>query len=311
MAIPLVSTIIPTYNRADTICAAIESVLRQTYARIELIVVDDGSSDHTPQILANYGDKIQVIRQPNAGPSAARNRGIDAANGEIVAFLDSDDTWLPTKVEQQVASLQRAGKSVPCCLCNAIVRDPMGNELLSFDEAVLRPPYQEGIWLNVSMVLSSRFVFFNQAVAIRRDALAKTGGFDESLWFMEDYDMALRLAFIGPWAYIKEPLVIWQGGSRHSLCRQAEENPIRLQKCIERIYMNILSNEDIKCSTCARHLNRNLRLARRNLRIAQMCQRRSLWSPVILKAIGIMDKMRNAVFRRSPWYPKMEVVPLE
>jgi len=113
---PLVSAIIPTYNRAHVICDAVESILAQTYREIEVIVVDDGSKDDTLPRLKQYGDRIRVVSQANAGPAAARNRGIAVAQGELIAFLDSDDLWLSTKIERQVALLQRAGESVPCCL---------------------------------------------------------------------------------------------------------------------------------------------------------------------------------------------------
>ena len=98
----LVSVIIPTYNRAKTVRNAIDSVLQQTYKNIEIIVIDDGSSDNTAQVLESYRNKVQIIQQENAGPSVARNRGIEIANGDIFCFLDSDDLWLPTKIERQV-----------------------------------------------------------------------------------------------------------------------------------------------------------------------------------------------------------------
>src|SRR5687767_13189801 len=103
---PLVSVIIPTYNRASVVCRAIDSVLGQTYGNIEVIVVDDGSTDETLERLHSYGDRIRVLTQANAGPSVARNRGIAVATGGIVAFLDSDDYWLPTKVARQVVLLE-------------------------------------------------------------------------------------------------------------------------------------------------------------------------------------------------------------
>ena len=99
---PRVSVIIPTYNRGWTLQAAMDSVLAQTYLDFELIVVDDGSSDDTAEILAAYGPEVKRIRQANAGVSAARNTGIRAARGELVAFLDSDDRWLPDKLKVQV-----------------------------------------------------------------------------------------------------------------------------------------------------------------------------------------------------------------
>src|ERR1700685_3541854 len=100
---PTVSVVIPTYNRADFVCKAIKNVFQQTFKDLELVIVDDGSTDNTLEKLAAFGNKIRVISQANAGPAAARNRGGEAACGEIIAFQDSDDTWMPTKLERQVS----------------------------------------------------------------------------------------------------------------------------------------------------------------------------------------------------------------
>ena len=100
---PLVSIIIPTRNRAALVPAAIDSVLCQTCRDFELIVVDDGSADATPEVLRTYGSRITCVRIDPSGPSAARNRGIEAARADLIAFLDSDDRWLPRKLERQMA----------------------------------------------------------------------------------------------------------------------------------------------------------------------------------------------------------------
>jgi glycosyltransferase involved in cell wall biosynthesis len=310
MAQPLVSTIIPTYNRAGLVCDAIDSVLGQTYPNVEVIVVDDGSTDTTLETLGRYGNKIQVIQQTNAGPSAARNRGIKSAKGDIIAFLDSDDLWLPTKLNRQVAILMRADKSVPCCLCNAIMRCDDGEQRF-FDMALLRPQYDEGLWLNVAQVLSSRFVFFNQAVAIRRQALDKAGLFDESLLFMEDHDMALRMALMGPWTYIKEPLVVWRGGSENSLCEQAKKDTIGYHSCIEKVYANILTRQSIQCRSVRRRLGHKLATARREVLAQRLLQRGDFMSKSAAKSLKYFNRFTDAAIRRSPWYPQMEVVRID
>ena len=104
---PLVSIIIPTRNREARIPAAIDSVLNQTQQNFELIVVDDGSTDATQEVLRAYGNRIACLRIDPAGPSAARNRGIAAAQADLIAFLDSDDIWLPRKLERQLAIIHR------------------------------------------------------------------------------------------------------------------------------------------------------------------------------------------------------------
>src|SRR5262249_33901781 len=102
----LVSVIIPTYNRASAVRSAITSALRQTHPQIEVIVVDDGSTDDTKATLAAFGDSIRALHQPNAGVSAARNTALRHARGEFVAFLDSDDEWFDWKLAAQVAAMR-------------------------------------------------------------------------------------------------------------------------------------------------------------------------------------------------------------
>ena len=99
---PRVSVVIPSFNRAGMIEEAIGSVLAQTYENFELIVIDDGSTDNTPLVLENYGNRVLSYRQRNGGVSAARNKGIESATGSLIAFLDSDDLWLPEKLACQV-----------------------------------------------------------------------------------------------------------------------------------------------------------------------------------------------------------------
>lgn len=203
----LVSVIIPTYNRAATIERAINSVLAQTWKTLEIIVIDSKSTDRTVELLAQYGDKVQIISQEKNGPGAARNAGIQAARGEIISFLDSDDEWLPEKTQRQVKLLQAtASAGVSCCVCNARMNFINGT-VHSFDAALLRPQHSEGIWANPAEILTTRFLFFNQVAAVRREALEKTGFFKKGI--MEDYDLALRLSVTGPWAFVAEPLVVW------------------------------------------------------------------------------------------------------
>ena len=165
-----VSVVIPTYNRADFICDAIDSVLNQTHSNIEIIVVDDGSTDNTSAVLEKYQDRIKIIRQENQGCSAARNSGIRFCSGNYVAFLDSDDKWLPQKTEEQLALLNQTGANVPCCWCNILV-EKNGTVQDRFSMDNLRPRHPYGIWLNPLQILVTRFLLFNQAVMIRRESL--------------------------------------------------------------------------------------------------------------------------------------------
>ncbi len=121
--IPTVSVIIPTFNRGWVIREAIDSVLNQTFGSFELIVVDDGSTDNTLDILAEYKDRITLIKQRNRGVSAARNRGMDAASGRFIAFLDSDDLWLPQKLNCQMEFFDSNPDALICQTEETWIRD--------------------------------------------------------------------------------------------------------------------------------------------------------------------------------------------
>jgi len=310
MANPLVSVIIPTYNRADVVGNAIDSVLQQTYKKIEIRVVDDGSTDNTQDKLAQYRNVIKVVRQDNAGPAAARNRGVEISRGEILAFLDSDDLWLPTKIERQVDVMQKVDKSVPCCLCNATIRAPNGEERTSFDLACLKASYKEGIWKNVAQVLSTRCVFFTQALAVRREAFLRVGGFDESLPVMEDHDLALRLSLAGPWVYIKEPLVIYHADRPDGLAYQARKEKIQLEKTMVYLYSKILSDNTIAYPKNRRQLEHRLETARRRLRLAQKCGGRAIYASVLRNLLRF-ERLKRAVYHHLPWFSKIDDSPLD
>ena len=309
---PLVSVIIPAYNRAGIICETIENVLQQTYANLELIIVDDGSTDDTQSVLKSYGSRIQWVSQKNAGPAAARNRGIRMAKGEIIAFQDSDDAWHPTKIERQVSLLQRAGDSVSCCLCNTTLQFADGRVMTSFYHAWIEPSYDEGIWINVAEVLTTRFVMFNQAVAIRRSVLAKTGGFDETLRFLEDYELPLRLSLEGPWGFIREPLVTWRQGSAHSWSQKAAEEEMCTKECDLRLRQNVLRkvSEREGAPALARLMERYLRRARRQLRALRLKQSTSPGARLLGNTLSHLGRLEKAIDQRMPWFPKMKTAPV-
>jgi glycosyltransferase involved in cell wall biosynthesis len=219
----LVSVIIPTYNRAHTLQRTINSVFHQTYRNYEIIVVDDGSIDNTKEIVKIYGNGIRLITQKNLGPSSARNAGIKVSRGEYIAFLDSDDVWSPLKLEKQIEVLLKAPKSVACCLCNTKFTGEKYGGKTAFQVAKINMKYENSLWLNVTEVLITRFVLFNQAVLIKRDILISNGVFDERLKIMEDYELALRLSKRGPWAIIREPLVYWYLDAPTSLSNKVEQ----------------------------------------------------------------------------------------
>jgi len=181
-----VSVIIPTYNGGEHILDAIESVLRQTYAPLEIIVVDDGSQEDILRVLSPVSQKITYIRQDNAGPSAARNRGIRAARGEFIAFIDDDDIWHPEKIEAQM----RMMKQYPDCgmvYSYPVFMDENGSPLPT------RVPYCPSGYIYYDFVRCNH-ISTTSTVLVRSSVIKHVGFFDESIGVCEDYDLWLRIA---------------------------------------------------------------------------------------------------------------------
>ena len=190
---PVVSVVIPTYNRAHLVGRAIQSVLRQTYSDFELIVVDDGSTDNTVEVVEAYQDpRIRLIRLArNYGVSRARNEGIQAARGEWVAFLDNDDEWLPRKLELQMARFRETD--------DPRITVVYGRGYRRYGESAelkLPPPrvFFEG---DVFDHLLGSWSPGASGFVVRRSSLLGVGGFDEELAGSEDWDLWLRLAKAG------------------------------------------------------------------------------------------------------------------
>ncbi len=180
-----VSVIIPTYNRAQCVCRAIDSVLRQTYADHEIIVVDDGSTDNTKDVLLKYNGRIKYVHQPNGGISNARNHGIRVSTGEYIAFLDSDDEWVPEKLAVQLKLLE-SNKKLGIVCSKMIILDEDGRECGMKPEERTGRNFRELIEIGGDLPTSS--------VMTRRECFDKVGMFDESLPMMEDFEMWVRIA---------------------------------------------------------------------------------------------------------------------
>lgn len=204
---PLVSVIIPTFNRAYILPKAIESVIKQTYKNLEIIVVDDCSRDSTSEIITRFPVKYVKLPQ-NSGPSRARNRGIYHARGEFLAFLDSDDQFLPKKIEKQVKFL----------LDNPQFILVQTDEVWFKGDKRLNPKKYhakaKGFFLDRAVKLC---VVSISTVLVRRELFKSVGLFDESFPVCEDYEFWLRVALNYPVGLIEEPLVVKFGGREDQL----------------------------------------------------------------------------------------------
>lgn len=224
---PEVSVIIPTYNRAKYVSQAIDSVLAQTYKDYEIIVVDDGSKDNTRQVLEAYKDKIIYLYQENAGVSAARNAGIKAAKGEWMAFLDSDDRWLPDKLLCQMEYINHSETKV--CFTNVIyvgkseqLRQGNQRKRVAMRGEIFAEPFE--------LILDNSHRLYVQTMLIERNLLGQVGYFDENLTVAEDTKLIFQLAFKVPFAYIDLPLVkVNRTKARDGLTN--ESSNARRQRC--------------------------------------------------------------------------------
>jgi glycosyltransferase involved in cell wall biosynthesis len=210
---PKVSVIIPAYNRAYILGEAIDSVLSQKFKDLELIVVDDGSDDETEKVVSSYTHRLTYIYQEHRGVSAARNRGIEHAQGDYLAFLDSDDLWLKDKLYLQMKFMESHPEVLIC--------------------------YTEEIWIRKGVRVNpmkkhrkySGMIFEHclplciispSSVLIARSLLEKIGGFDEELEACEDYDLWLRISAQYPVYLIDAPLIVKRGGHADQLSKKIE-----------------------------------------------------------------------------------------
>ncbi|MFO1497477.1 MAG: glycosyltransferase family A protein [Verrucomicrobiota bacterium] len=300
--------IIPTYNREKTIAHAIQSALDQSYRNLEVIVVDDGSTDRTAEVLKRFGERIRVIGQANAGPSAARNRGVESALGSIIAFLDSDDAWFPNKLARQVALLERLGPRVSCCLCNIQFAQGPAARNTSFAVADLHPPIEEGVWRNPTEVLITRFVLFNQALAARKDALLEAGLFRRDLRLLEDYDLALRLSMLGPWAFIQTPLVSYGTGESNSLTSSCVSDKTVLPRIALRILELLLASGKLSEGRLRGVLRRQITYSSLRLTAAEWVNGRSESGRVLGRTLDCCLSLFASIQRRTPLLRRMDVV---
>lgn len=247
---PFVSIVIPTKNRVDLLLRAIKSVENQTYKDWEILIVDDCSTDKTESILSGMqSDKVHYIRlDKKSGGAVARNIGIKKSNGDLIAFLDDDDEWLPGKLQKQIDCVLRDNQIGLCYTGRKTIRK--GNLIFGIGKSYsFQYPPKEN---QFKAIMSDNFIGITSSVMIPRNVLKEINGFDESLPCLQDYDLYIRI--IKKWnaAGIDEPLVLYHldGTIKHvSLTRKEiefashyiikkyenEEHHEKLVKAIQRI----------------------------------------------------------------------------
>src|SRR5690349_4931277 len=210
---PLVSVVLPAYNSQRTLAETLRSIARQSYRNLEIIIVDDGSSDGTAAVAAAFcaeDERARLLSQPNSGVAAARNRGLAAATGEWVAMIDADDLWHPTKIEKQVTAALAAPEPPGFVYCWFRTIDEEGRVTGSGEAHAVRGPA-------LRRLLYVNFVGNGSAPLYARSAMVAAGGFEESLQAdgahgCDDALMQLRVARSSPVAVVPEFLV----GYRHT-----------------------------------------------------------------------------------------------
>ena len=198
-----VSVVIPCHNSTSFVGDAIESALEQTIAPHEILVIDDGSSDHPEEVFSRYDGRIRIITQKNAGVSAARNRGIREATGKLIAFLDADDRWLPHKLARQLEYLS-AHPDV------ALVHTDLLTWISASGEKTYVPKGRERFQGKCYEKFFFECRVLTSTVLVRKTCLEDVGLFDDKINTAEDLDLWLRLARRWSFGFISEPLVLYR-----------------------------------------------------------------------------------------------------
>jgi glycosyltransferase involved in cell wall biosynthesis len=302
---PRVSVVIPAYNRAAFIEAAVETVLAQTFTDYEVIIVDDGSQDDTATVCAHLcsrDGRVRYFYQENRGLSAARNFGIREARGEFLAFLDSDDLWEQTKLAKQVAIME-TDANVGVVYCDWADFDQSGRRTPGVHPPELGFPtiYENLLYNNVIHGSAS-------AVLIRTECFERVGLFDESLQCLEDWDMWLRIATKYRFAKVPEVLVYLLQHSQQ-MQRNSQRMADALLALVEKISMSILPQfkhhvarmrwhnqlcaAEAYCGTAPRKCWRTLALAVRSWPLGVLSPR--TWYVLLLSCTGPLYPQANAL----------------
>lgn len=234
-----ISVIIPTYNRAQFIRRAIDSVLNQTYKNFELIIVDDGSTDETEDFLdpLKKAGLIRYLKRPNLGVSCARNFGVENATGTFISFLDSDDEWLPHKLQDQLNFLER----------HSSLRIVYGEELwIRNGKRVNQKKIHQksGGWIFDQCV--QQCLIAPSSVMMEKSLFLEMGGFDEQFMVCEDYDLWLKISSLFEIGFVSHPLIIKHGGHEDQLSTKFVAMDLWRLKSMQRILQIRNLNHDLK-----------------------------------------------------------------
>jgi len=217
---PEISIVIPAYNRADLLPQALESVFAQTYQNFEVIVSDDGSTDNTEAVIRQFGDRVTYLKNNHSGlPSVARNTALNQANGKYIAFLDSDDLWLPDKLKIQVDVLENNPRVGLVC-SNAFLIDADGEEQ---SDQLYQIPGKGGSCSVFLDLLRDNYII-TSSVMVRREIIQKIGKFSEAIELraIEDYALWLRIALEWEVKYFEAPLVVYRDSPQTSIRKEQE-----------------------------------------------------------------------------------------
>lgn len=249
-----VSVIIPTYNRADLVANAIESVLCQTYRDFEIIVADDGSTDTTRVRIEPYMDKITYFYQENEGKSVATNRAMERACGKWIAILDSDDVWLPDKLKLQFEALQNVGECCGLCFTDGLFVNNPNMQGGLFELSGKKYQNEYGCIENpTSYILAlphGIHGIYIQTTLIEKKLLEAVGGFDPKLRLGEDTDMLFKISMQTNFVYVNRSLI------------KIDRTPRRKQGCME-----MYTQDPQMALTCRQHMYENWSYLGQNLEI--------------------------------------------
>lgn len=313
---PTVSVIVPVYNTADLIETTLESVLKQTYQDFEVVVVDDGSTDGTGDIVKDYDESVRYIRKENGGTASARNRGIREARGDYVALLDADDRWRPTKLDRQMKEHAEAPDLIWSYTDSYLVDADSGEIILRKTQVKNRTggDVLEGL-------LKGNFIA-PSTVIIKRSVFEKVGTFDESALYhsAEDWELWMKIAARYPVRFVNEPLVETRQHTRrktktmdldHALKERltiindaVERNPARLAAAHDEARANLYVNFGRKW------LDREERGRARKLFVKALQYDPTCWEAMvygaatilprsILRSLGVMRNLLRTLGRHS------------